>query len=565
MQYIIKTIVPSLFLLFPCYLKAQSTYLPQGHKYQPLLNRLEILLQSNNDLNVATSKPLSRKTAVKIAEYADSLHKAGAIRLSKVDEHNLQSLLMNNSEWVSGDKSSFASKKSLWNTFYKTKASLLEVDVPDFFLAVNPVIQLHQSVESDNSDRRPFLNSRGGILRGLIANKIGFSVYITDNQERGPLFVQDWITQYNAVPGAGFYKRFNTTATDYIDARGSINFTAVKYLDFQFGYDKNFIGNGYRSLFLSDFGNSYLFLKINTKIWKLNYMNLFTEMTPQTIAINTGDKLLDKKYTAMHHLSMNVTPWLNVGVFEAIVFGRRNHFDFTYLNPVIFLRLAEQQNGSADNAFVGIDIKANVAKRFQFYGQLLLDEFFLKEVRASNGWWANKFGLQLGGKYIDAFGLKNLDLQGELNLVRPFTYSHTDSVANFTHFNQPVAHPLEANFVEAIGIARYQPHPRWTTMARLIFWKQGVDTGSSNVGSNIFVGNRYRPAGDYGYSLPNGPRGTGLNAQLLVSYEVKENLFLEASALVRNMQYGLNTFTNRNTSVFTAGIRMNMFRREYDY
>ena len=55
----------------------------------------------------------------------------------------------------------------------------------------------------------------------------------------------------------------------------------AKYLDFQFGYDKNFIGNGYRSLFLSDFGNSYLFLKINTRIWKFNYLNLFMELTPQ--------------------------------------------------------------------------------------------------------------------------------------------------------------------------------------------------------------------------------------------------------------------------------------------
>ncbi len=124
---------------------------------------------------------------------------------------------------------------------------------------------------------------------------------------------------------------------------GQSTFTAAKYLDFQFGYDKNFIGNGYRSLFLSDFGNSYLFLKINTRIWKFNYMNLFTELVPQTVNISAGNKLLDKKYAAMHHLSMDVTKWLNIGIFESVVFGRRNHFEFSYLNPVIFLRLAEQQ------------------------------------------------------------------------------------------------------------------------------------------------------------------------------------------------------------------------------
>jgi hypothetical protein len=399
----------------------------------------------------------------------------------------------------------------------------------------------------------------------LIAERVGFSAYITDNQERGPMFLQDRILQFDAVPGVGFYKDFKTTATDYIDARGSVNFTAAKYLDFQFGYDKNFIGNGYRSLFLSDFGNSYLFLKINTRIWKLNYMNLFMELVPQTINISAGNKLLDNKYAAIHHLSMNVTRWLNIGIFEAVVFGRKNRFSISYLNPIIFLRATEQQNGSADNALIGVDFKANVAKRLQFYGQILLDEFLLKEVRAGNGWWANKFGLQLGGKYVNAFGLKNLDLQGELNLVRPFTYSHFDSVSNYTHYNQPMAHPLGANFVEAIGMVRYQPHPKWTASGRLILWKQGMDTAASNYGSNIFKLNTDRPAGEYGYDLPSGPRTTGVNAQLLVSYEVKENIYLEASALIRRWKAGLAAVPDMNTSVITAGIRMNMFRREYDY
>jgi hypothetical protein len=171
----------------------------------------------------------------------------------------------------------------------------------------------------------------------------------------------------------------------------------------------------------------------------------------------------------------------------------------------------------------------------------------------------------VGGKYINAFSLKNLDLQGEINIVRPFTYSHFDSLANYTHYNQPMAHPLGANFVEAIGIVRYQPHPKWTTSARLIVWKQGTDTADSNVGSNIFMPNSSRPSGDYGYKLPSGPRATGVNAQLLVSYEVKQNLFLEASALIRNFKSGVAAIADRNSSVLTAGIRMNMFRREYDY
>jgi hypothetical protein len=128
-----------------------------------------------------------------------------------------------------------------------------------------------------------------------------------------------------------------------------------------------------------------------------------------------------------------------------------------------------------------------------------------------------------------------------------------------------LAHPLGANFVEAIGIIRYQPHPKWTTAARLIVWKQGTDTANSNLGTDVFRVNTSRSAGDYGYKLPTGPRSTGINAQLLVSYELKENLFLEASALLRNLKTVIADVPKRNTTVISAGIRMNMFRREYDY
>lgn len=565
MQFIVKNLLRIVLLMIPYTLTAQSTFLPQGHKHQPLLDRLDIKLQSNTDLNVLTIKPISRRYAVRIGEYADSIQKTDGNLLSPIDQFNLRSLLMNNSEWVTGDKTDFVSKKSVWNTFYKTKANFIEVNSPDFFLAVNPVFQFSLSKESNNNER-VFQNTKGLTFRGLIAKRIGFSAYLTDNQERGPRFMQQRIDSFDAVPGAGFYKAFKSTATDYFDGRGSIHFNATKYLDFQFGYDKNFIGNGYRSLFLSDYGNSYLFLKINTRIWKLNYLNLFMELNPRYVR-GAGDNLLDKKYAAIHHLSINAAKWLNVGLFEAVIFGRKNNFDFTYLNPIMFLRVAEQQNGSADNALVGFDFKANVAKRAQFYGQLLLDEFFLKEIRARNGWWANKYGVQLGARYIDLFNIKNLDIQGELNLVRPFTYSHSDSVSNYSHFNQPLAHPLGANFAELIGIIRYQPRPKWTTSLRLIYWKQGIDStgANTNYGSNIFKLNTNRPAGDYGYSIGSGISTKGVNAQLLISYEWKENLYVEIGGMFRKQSKPAGISFSPDATVFTAGLRINMFRREYDY
>ena len=180
------------------------------------------------------------------------------------------------------------------------------------------------------------------------------------------------------------------------------------------------------------------------------------------------------------------------------------------------------------------------------------------------GWWANKFGVQVGGKYIDVLNIKNLDIQGEMNWVRPFTYSHFDSVSNYTHYNQALAHPLGSNFMEAIGIVRYQPHPKWTTTGRLIVWRQGLDTASQNFGGDIFKLNGTRSS-EYGFTIPSGVPATGVNAQLLVSFEPKENLFFDLSLMVRRWKSSELPSIDRNTTVVTAAIRMNMFRREYDY
>ena len=380
---IIKSLLKLFIFIFPVNVAAQSTYLNQGARETHFIDRMEIKQQKNTDLNFSALRPFNRKYIVQEVQFLDSARlgyrdSTGVdkykewtdLDLTSVDEYNLQSLLMNNSEWVTVPKENFLSKKPLLNAFYKTKANFFEVNNKDFFLAVNPVVQLHQAVEP-GYDQGIFLNSRGVSVRGLIGKKIGFSSSITDNQERGPQFFQQQVKNFRAVPGVGFYKTFKKTGVDYFDARGYFTFNAAKFIDFQFGYDKNFIGNGYRSLFLSDWGNSYLFAKINTKIWKLNYQKLFMELMPQFT--KSGDTLLDRKYAAMHHLSINVTKWLNVGLFEGIIFGRKNHFDFQYLNPIIFLRHVEGTLGSPDNAVAGFDFKANVAHKLQFYGQFLLD------------------------------------------------------------------------------------------------------------------------------------------------------------------------------------------------
>jgi hypothetical protein len=249
-------------------------------------------------------------------------------------------------------------------------------------------------------------------------------------------------------------------------------------------------------------------------------------------------------------------------LFDAVVFGRKDHFDFQYLNPVLFLRPAETDIGSGDNAVVGLNVKANVKKKIQVYSQLLFDEFVFHQLVKNEGYWANKFGYQLGIKYPDAFGIQNLNLQLESNRVRPFTYTHYDSVGNYTHYNQPFAHPLGANFQEYVGLLKYQPLKKLYLTAKAIYYYQGLDSAGLNFGSDIFLNYKTRLK-DYGYFVGDGLKVKSMNVQLLASYEIKENFFIDAA--FQHRTYKLATGFSSPATIVSLGFRWNAVRRNFDF
>jgi hypothetical protein len=521
-------------------------------------------------LPLFSSKPIARNIVLKYAQQLDSsYYKARAkynFDLSPVDLYNMDKLFMNNPDYLSKQISTHKSKKPFLNNFFETKAIFYEVNKKDFRLVLNPLIQQIQSIEMGNK-KRVYLNSKGLELRGLIGNKIGFYSSLTDNQENGAKFYASRVDSLNAAQGVGFYKIFKPTPTgnkgqDYFDYRGYITFKLAKIVDVQYGYDKNFIGNGYRSLLLSDMAAPTLFLKLNTKVWKLNYQNLFMELTP-TFKGASGGAVLNKKYAAMHHLGIQITDNFNLGLFESVIFQRKNKFEFGYMVPVIFYRAVESGLGSGDNAMLGADFKINFEQHFQIYGQVAMDEFKLSYFKTKN--WGNKIGGQAGFKYIDVAGIKNLDLQLEWNIVRPYTYSHFDSTTSYTHYNQPLAHPAGANFSDLVTIVKYQPLNKLYFEGRLFIIKQGLDS-SLNVlntnGGNIFRSNINR-IGDINQTIGQGVPGKTYNLNVLGSYEIRPNLYLESSLQYR--YFRKDTEKPNNTFVISAGVRWNMNRREFDY
>jgi len=536
---------------------AQSVYAPLNSDYYHLVDRYEIKLGRFANGFFSNVRPYERRG---IAQLTDSVA-ADHNFLSGRDRFNLTYLRNDNWEW--SDSADNESNTPLFKTFYRKKSDLYHHRDDEFEVHLNPV--LHLGAGSEDGGRRLFINTRGAEIRGMIAKRIGFYSFVGENQAIFPEYSRNLTSRFNAVPGEGYWKTFKTNGVDFFTARGYVTFNVVKPIQVQFGHDKNFIGNGYRSMILSDFSAPYLFLKLNTRVWRINYQNLFAQMNGDIF--NFADALFPKKYFAMHHLSVNLTKNLSVGVFESVVFGRdsigNGRFDLNYLNPIIFYRSVEQQLGSLDNSIVGLDFRLNFLRHLQLYGQFVLDEFLLSEVRARRGWWANKQSGQLGLKYVDVAGIPNLDLQAEANVARPYTYTHETIYTSYAHYNLPLAHPLGANFYELVGILRYQPLNRLHLTGKLIFARYGEDEAGTNWGSNVRLD--YATLEQiYGNKIGQGVATRTALADFTASYMLRHNLFIDAKAMVRRQVSAL-TERSRTDYIGFLALRLNIPQRLQEF
>jgi hypothetical protein len=393
-------------------------------------------------------------------------------------------------------------RKPVWKYFYKTKPNFLTIETPSFCAYINPIIKLDYTNQVDN-ENTIFENTRGIDIQAYFDRKVYLYTQILENQRSYLDYIDDRIKKFGAIPGQAGFKTYtssffdNLKGYDFFTAKAYFGFRATKSIHLEFGHNNHFIGNGHRSLLLSDYGPNYLNLNVFTKFWKFNYQNIFAELSPTTTVLFNSNKLLPKKYAAFHYLSFLPNPNFEVGVFESVIFARQDHFELQYLNPIILYRAVEHTLNSPDNVLLGSNIRWNPIKGISLYGQLILDEFYLKEVRAQSGWWANKFGGQMGIKYYNAFGLDHLDMQLEYNAVRPYTYTHRDtlptstneffSVGSYSSYNQPLAHLLGANFKEMIAIIKYKPLNKVFLQLKALRTLYGGDNSKTNWGNNILL------------------------------------------------------------------------------
>jgi hypothetical protein len=476
-------------------------------------------------------------------------------------------------EKLKKDKTSWGGRK-LWNEH------LVQLQGKDYWFTIDPVVDFQIGKDTDAEFNSTYNNTRGVVVQGGLGKKFNFYTAFFESQGRFADYVNRYAESNKAfgpdpaiIPGRGIGKRFKTDAYDYPVAEAYMSYTPSKYFNFQFGHGKTFIGDGYRSLVLSDVASPHPFFKINTKFWKIKYTNTWMWLKDVRPEVEV-DKAFLSKYMANHYLSWNVSKRLNIGLFETVVWENSNNrgFDVNYLNPIIFYRAIEFQTGQgAGNAVLGATAKYKWNDSINLYGQFVLDEFSLGDVKAGERSWKNKYGYQLGIKYFNAFKVNNLMLQFEYNRVRPYTYSHNTIVLNYGHTNESKAHLWGSNFSEAVIIGRYH-YKRWFANAKLIFGAKGFDFNSGgntfSYGGDIYRDYNDRPF-DKGVEVAQGLETNIFNGNLQAGFLLNPatNLKVFTDITVRNFDPNATTVSTyqNNTVWFNFGIRTDLFNWYFDF
>ena len=447
-----------------------------------------------------------------------------------------------------------------------TEEHLLQVSSPDYTFYADFLPDFQIGREFDES-KTTWKNTRGFQIGGTIGKKFSFYTNAYENQGVFANYITNFIDSNQVVPSE-MSGKFGGKTKDWSYATALLSFTPSKYINIALGYDKNFIGDGYRSMLLSDVASNYSFLRLRASLGNVQYQTIFAYMLdPGAPQLTTDRRLGDRgKWNAIQYVDWNVNNRLSIGFFQAITWadaepeGKRG-FDFNYVHPFVFIRSIEGSNvKSPDKLRLGLNTHYELFEKTTIYGQFMFDEFTAKEVFAGNGYWANKWAAQIGFRGSDLAKVESLNYLVEFNTARPYTYAHFQRISNYSGMNQPLAHPLGANFRELLGIMNYS-YKRFDFQGQATYARYGLDPEGMNYGKNINLSYETRSL-DYGSHVGQGIKTNLYFAELKTSYLLnpKYNLRLEVGGVYR--RESSEGLASKNTQLLTFGLR-STFRNLY--
>jgi len=350
---------------------------------------------------------------------------------------------------------------------------LIEIREPDFSLNLDAGFNLEGARQLDDQGRRMYTNTRGIQVTGTVGKRAFFGSSFYENQSIFPNYLDSIVSkrgdfnneadpERGSVPGYGRWKPFNTSDSydyDYTLGTGYVGVALGKRSFIQLGHDKQFIGYGHRSLFLSDVSAPYPFLRTHLSFFegKLTYSETWAVLQSlERIAPNYNDKeaMFRRLGGRFSYLHFQATSWLGLGFFNGTTWKWRdnNHpSDISFYMP---LGGVYAPSGTR-NQLSGLNAEVRPISWLSMYGQ---------------------FGMNHRGGELAQLGLRVADLIPGLNvrleynrignnayfnelgnnLVIQEPFLMTDALDYYQHNDQGLGHPFLVNVNEVLVHMRYR-------------------------------------------------------------------------------------------------------------
>ncbi|NRA12756.1 MAG: hypothetical protein HRT57_12435, partial [Crocinitomicaceae bacterium] len=439
---------------------------------------------------------------------------------------------------------------------------LFELSGKDYHIGISPMLNLSKGKDfADTTDRKLFQNTRGFIVEGDFFTNFSFMTSFYENQARftqyqsniysalGELYPSGnyYQTQNAVIPGSGRTKEFKTSGFDYAYAIGNIVYTPIKQLTLSTGNNQHFIGDGHRSLLLSDNSYSAPYFMVDWQIspkFRFSYMrsrlmNLIRKPTTSSV-----ESFYEAKGYSVNYFTYQPNDKINVSLFEGAIWNRgdsvTSHTSHPmFYNPIPVLSSLTLMSKGELNSIIGINLGVQLADKHRAYGQIAL-----------NGSRFDKLGFQVGYRGYNFFGLKDFMIQSEYNYVPLGLYEAENKRLSYSHYNMSLGHSHGNGFQEILLRSNYEFKRFYAELSL-----------------NYYILEDYEPLG----LLPvtkasvwyNPESFTVLNTSFELGYRInrKLNFTVFTAATIR----GTTRADNVNTSFLNLGIRTDLNNHYSDF
>jgi hypothetical protein len=357
-----------------------------------------------------------------------------------------------------------------YNSFSEVlfKKHLFEAKGKDYYVTISPAADLQIGKDlSDTNKRRLFQNTRGIAVEVDLFKKFSFFTSFFENQARyssfqtahykraGELYPNQSNGQYSlqnaSIPSAGRTKPFNNDGFDYAYAMGNLVYQPFHFLIISAGNTPQFIGHGYRSLFLSDntapapnvHVNASFLSKFEIDVSRSRLINLIRKPVSTSVEAYYESKALSTFY-----FTYKPTSQLRISLFDGVIWSKGDSIVSKRAHPLAYVPLPLLGELILDNNEVNSIQGLNLSwqlKNNLFYGQWAIGQLSF-----------NHQAWQLGYRGYDLFGLKNVMIQLEYNHVGNGMYASENERLNYSHFNHALAHVKGNGFDEFIVRSTYE-------------------------------------------------------------------------------------------------------------